>query len=51
MLRILLIIFGFALVIWFISNKILDKHLPLARVMATAIVITTVLVVMSYMFE
>ncbi len=54
-LRLLIIAFVIAYIIWFVNNKILGKNLKIARVIAATLVVTSlvylVLGSLSYLLE
>ncbi len=54
-LRLLIIAFIIAYIIWFVNNKILGKNLKIARVIAATLVVTSlvylVLGSLSYLIE
>lgn len=55
LLRILVVAVVIAYVVWFVSNRILGKNLALAKVIATTLVITSVIYLLlgglSYLVE
>lgn len=55
LLRILVIAVVIAYIVWFVSNRILGKNLALAKVIATTLVITSVIYLLlgglSYLVE
>jgi hypothetical protein len=54
-IRILIIAFVVGYCVWFISNKVLGKNLKIARVLATTLVVTSVvyllLGILSHLLE
>lgn len=55
LLRILVVAVVIAYVVWFVSNRILGKNLALAKVIATTLVITSIIYLLlgglSYLVE
>ena len=55
LLRILVIAVVIAYIVWFVSNRVLGKNLALAKVIATTLVITSVIYLLlgglSYLVE
>lgn len=55
LLRILVVAVVIAYIVWFVSNRILGKNLALAKVIATTLVITSVIYLLlgglSYLVE